>query len=272
MNSAKTTYVLDTTTPLTMVLAETTGQDSIYYLHGLDLVAQSDGTTTDYLAYDGLGSVRQVLDDAGVPLLTQTFDPYGNLLARVAGSVPSLDLNPLGTTNASPVYAPAEAEVMIVDLLEYGGDAATLNKGLGNFVALRIETSKLTPAARTNLEVNLNNYREPGYVYIGYAHLSRVDVSPKQGVNPGQQIGLTGNTGLVSGSQVHLDISTFYVPSENDEGILPVPEQVRLSSSEDNPGENFQNFNRLYLIPSFEAEIIHPKLLWPDICIGVCES
>jgi RHS repeat-associated protein len=45
-------------------------------------VAQSDGTSTDYLAYDGLGSVRQVLDDAGTPLLTQTFDPYGNLLAR----------------------------------------------------------------------------------------------------------------------------------------------------------------------------------------------
>jgi RHS repeat-associated protein len=63
--------------------SRTTSRDSIYYLHGLDLVAQSDGTTTDYLAYDGLGSARQVLDDAGVPLLAQTFDPYGNLLARV---------------------------------------------------------------------------------------------------------------------------------------------------------------------------------------------
>jgi RHS repeat-associated protein len=82
VDSVETTYILDVATPLTMVLAETTGQDSIYYLHGLDLVAQSDGTTTDYLTYDGLGSVRQVLDGAGVPLLTQTFDPYGNLLAR----------------------------------------------------------------------------------------------------------------------------------------------------------------------------------------------
>jgi hypothetical protein len=45
-------------------------------------VAQSDGTTTDYLTYDGLGSVRQMLDDVGAPLLTQTFDPYGNLLVR----------------------------------------------------------------------------------------------------------------------------------------------------------------------------------------------
>ncbi len=64
---------------LTMVLAETTGtQPTIRYLHGLDLVAQSDGVSTEYFAYDGLGSVRQILNSAGSPLLTQTFDPYGN--------------------------------------------------------------------------------------------------------------------------------------------------------------------------------------------------
>ncbi len=41
-------------------------------------MAQSDGVSIEYFAYDGLGSVRQVLDAAGLPLLTQTFDPYGN--------------------------------------------------------------------------------------------------------------------------------------------------------------------------------------------------
>ena len=61
---------LDTATPLTMVLAEQTGTETITYLHGLDLVAQSDGTTTEYFAYDGLGSVRQVADETGSPLLT----------------------------------------------------------------------------------------------------------------------------------------------------------------------------------------------------------
>ncbi len=61
-----------------MVLAETTGTDTIRYLHGLDLVAQSDGVSIEYFAYDGLGSVRQVLDAAGLPLMAQTFDPYGN--------------------------------------------------------------------------------------------------------------------------------------------------------------------------------------------------
>jgi YD repeat-containing protein len=83
VNPAVTTaYILDTAAPLTMVLAETTGPDTIYYLHGLGLVAQSDGTQTEYFAYDGLGSVRQVTDATGGVLLAQTFDPYGNAYAR----------------------------------------------------------------------------------------------------------------------------------------------------------------------------------------------
>jgi RHS repeat-associated protein len=45
------------------------------------LVAQSDGTDTEYFAYDGLGSVRQVADSSGAVLLAQTYDPYGNLYA-----------------------------------------------------------------------------------------------------------------------------------------------------------------------------------------------
>jgi hypothetical protein len=53
-----TSYVIDTATPLTMVLAETIGSETIYYLHGLDLVAQHDGGSTEYFGYDGLGSVR----------------------------------------------------------------------------------------------------------------------------------------------------------------------------------------------------------------------
>jgi hypothetical protein len=64
---------------MTMVLAETTGTETIYYLHGLDLVAQNDGVNTEYFGYDGLGSVRQMLDSSGSVLFTQAFDPYGNL-------------------------------------------------------------------------------------------------------------------------------------------------------------------------------------------------
>ncbi len=89
VNGVQTTYVIDTATPLTMVLAETTGTDTIRTLHGLDLVAQSDGTSTEYFAYDGLGSVRQVLGESGLPLMAQTFDPYGNPY-RYAGPTESV--------------------------------------------------------------------------------------------------------------------------------------------------------------------------------------
>jgi hypothetical protein len=58
VDSVETTYILDVATQLTMVLAETISQDSIYYRYGLDRVAQSDGTIIDALAYDGLGLVR----------------------------------------------------------------------------------------------------------------------------------------------------------------------------------------------------------------------
>jgi RHS repeat-associated protein len=83
-----TTYVLDTATPLTMVLSETNGTTTTRYWHALDTLAQSDGTTTDYFAYDGLGSVRQLVDASGSVGLAQTFDPYGNGYAR-AGSAQS---------------------------------------------------------------------------------------------------------------------------------------------------------------------------------------
>jgi hypothetical protein len=63
-----TTYVLDTTTPLTMVLSSTRSvpttsgnalsASTTRYWHGLDTLAQSDGTSVETFAYDGLGSVR----------------------------------------------------------------------------------------------------------------------------------------------------------------------------------------------------------------------
>jgi RHS repeat-associated protein len=79
VDGVTTSYVIDIATPLTMVLAETTGTETIYYLHGLDLVGQNDGTTTEYFGYDGLGSVRQTLGSSGSVLFAQVFDPYGNL-------------------------------------------------------------------------------------------------------------------------------------------------------------------------------------------------
>jgi len=82
VDSTLTTYVLDVATPLTMVLSETSNGSTIHYWQGLDVLTQSDGSQTEYLAYDGLGSVRQVTDSAGLVEMAQTFDPYGNLYSR----------------------------------------------------------------------------------------------------------------------------------------------------------------------------------------------
>ena len=50
-----------------------------------------------------------------------------------------------------------------------------------------------------------------------YVHLSRVDVAKGQDVAGGQQIGLTGATGRVSGPHLHLEIQTpGIVRSETD--------------------------------------------------------
>jgi RHS repeat-associated protein len=81
-NSVRTEYILDAAAGLTNVLAEIKNpggsQQVTTYTYGLGLVSQTTGGTTQYFAYDGLGSVRQVLSSAGAVNLTQTFDPFGN--------------------------------------------------------------------------------------------------------------------------------------------------------------------------------------------------
>jgi YD repeat-containing protein len=71
VDGVRTSYAIDTATPLTMVLAETTGTETIYYLHGLDLVAQNDGVSNEYFAYDRLGSISLAVNDMGEVILAQ---------------------------------------------------------------------------------------------------------------------------------------------------------------------------------------------------------
>jgi hypothetical protein len=98
------TNIIDIAAPLTMVLAEMTGTETggrlasaehsaqpnaIYYLPGLNLIGQSDGVSMEYFTYDGLGSVRQVVDGAGDVLYGQGFDPYGNTSLSAGNEKPS---------------------------------------------------------------------------------------------------------------------------------------------------------------------------------------
>ncbi|MBE0411644.1 MAG: RHS repeat-associated core domain-containing protein [Anaerolineales bacterium] len=72
-----------------MVLAETIDNETIYYLHGLNLIGQSDGNSMEYFTYDGLESVRQVVDSTGEVLYAQGFDPYGNPYLNAGDEKPS---------------------------------------------------------------------------------------------------------------------------------------------------------------------------------------
>jgi RHS repeat-associated protein len=104
VNGTLTTYVIDTATPLTMVLAETTNGQTIRYWHGLDVISQSDGSQTEYFGYDGLGSVRQLNDAGGSVGLAQTFDPYGNGFSKSGTAISKLGYSGEQTDSNGFVY------------------------------------------------------------------------------------------------------------------------------------------------------------------------
>ena len=87
VNGAWTYYDLDLNAGLAEVL---TAQDEDY-LYGLGStpLAQNDPGDIDYLLTDGLGSVRQVVrgDSYGQVTLTESYDPYGNLLSSLGNGV-----------------------------------------------------------------------------------------------------------------------------------------------------------------------------------------
>ena len=67
-------YQVDVLAPLPVVV-----QDGTYsYVYGLDLISAIDGGGTEiYYLYDGLGSVANLTDDAGVVTDTTTYDVFG---------------------------------------------------------------------------------------------------------------------------------------------------------------------------------------------------
>jgi hypothetical protein len=69
------------------VLVESAAGQNKYYLPGL---AQYDTTNGwQYVTSDRLGSVRMLVSPSGQLALSQSFDPFGNVLHQ-SGSVPSI--------------------------------------------------------------------------------------------------------------------------------------------------------------------------------------
>jgi murein DD-endopeptidase MepM/ murein hydrolase activator NlpD len=79
-----------------------------------------------------------------------------------------------------PVYAPAPGTVVLAEPLFVRGNAIVVDHGWG--------------------------------VFTGFWHLSQIDVEVGQRVEPGDQIGLVGDTGLSTGSHLHWD---FWVNGTN---------------------------------------------------------
>jgi YD repeat-containing protein len=74
-----TKYVQDVVSGLPNVLAETTGGATTHYTYGLDQLAQVQDDQTQWLLGDGLGSVRQVVDnDRAHIVLSRGYSPFGN--------------------------------------------------------------------------------------------------------------------------------------------------------------------------------------------------
>lgn len=86
LNEATTTFVLDINTGLTQVL-----DDGTYtYLYGVGRIAQYDSSgDPEYFLGDALGSVRQLVDEDGEVVHTQSYEPYGELLSGMGAATTS---------------------------------------------------------------------------------------------------------------------------------------------------------------------------------------
>ncbi len=78
IDGVPTNYTLDINSGLAQVLVDSTNT----YLYGQGRIAQV-GQSTEYFIGDALGSVRELVDDSAVVTLSQSYEPYGEVLSSV---------------------------------------------------------------------------------------------------------------------------------------------------------------------------------------------
>ncbi len=86
-NASRYSYVNDVV-GLTNVLNEEGSEGSLSYLYGRGQIANVGTNSTNYLTFDGIGSIATVSDSSAAPEVTYVYDPWGKLLNSV---------DPLGT-------------------------------------------------------------------------------------------------------------------------------------------------------------------------------
>jgi RHS repeat-associated protein len=74
-----TNYVWDVGSALPVVLQETAGGQTTYYVYGLDLIASIEGSTPTYYLTDGLGSTSQLANNAGTVTGSYSYDVFGSV-------------------------------------------------------------------------------------------------------------------------------------------------------------------------------------------------
>jgi RHS repeat-associated protein len=73
VDGVTTNYALDQVSGLTQVLSDRANS----YLYGNRRIAQYGETEPEYFLTDGLGSVRQLVDNSGAVILSKNYQPYG---------------------------------------------------------------------------------------------------------------------------------------------------------------------------------------------------
>jgi len=107
--------------------------------------------------------------------------PFGQRRSYSGGPVSSYHAGQdYGAATGVPVYAPARGIVVLAEPLAVRGQAVILDHGWG--------------------------------VFSGFWHLSQIDVTVGQELDPGQVIGLVGNTGLSTGPHLHWEMQVRGVP------------------------------------------------------------
>ena len=103
-NGSATRYLVDTQRKFSgEVVAAIAPESETWYLLGLDVLGQQQGSDWSYYAYDGLGSVRLALDSSGGPSAGMRYEPYGQPAASW-GTPPALGFTGEWTDSSGLLY------------------------------------------------------------------------------------------------------------------------------------------------------------------------
>ena len=95
----RTRYLWDPNAPLPNLAIERDGSGALQrrYVHGLDLVSMSTGSSTSYYHHDGLGSVTNLTSASGQPQWNYSYEPFGSIKTEMKAD-PTAPQNPMRFT------------------------------------------------------------------------------------------------------------------------------------------------------------------------------